>query len=65
MERRPVVVRTLDIGGDKEAPGLRLPTEAEPLSGRARNPALPESTRAVSTFICARSCARRMAAIFI
>lgn len=33
MGRRPVVVRTLDIGGDKEAPGLHLPPEQNPFLG--------------------------------
>ena len=30
---RPVTIRTLDIGGDKEAPYLRLPAEANPALG--------------------------------
>ncbi|CAH0121738.1 MULTISPECIES: phosphoenolpyruvate--protein phosphotransferase [unclassified Paenibacillus] len=33
MEGRPVVVRTLDIGGDKELPYLALPKEANPFLG--------------------------------
>ena len=33
MEQRPVVVRTLDIGGDKAAPGMGLPREANPFLG--------------------------------
>ena len=30
MEGKPVVVRTLDIGGDKELPYLHLPKEMNP-----------------------------------
>jgi phosphoenolpyruvate-protein phosphotransferase len=30
---RPVVIRTLDIGGDKAVPALRLPVEANPFLG--------------------------------
>ncbi|MET0253124.1 MAG: phosphoenolpyruvate--protein phosphotransferase [Terrimicrobiaceae bacterium] len=33
MEQRPVIIRTLDIGGDKVAPGLGLPREANPFLG--------------------------------
>ena len=33
MEGKPVVVRTLDIGGDKELPYLNLPTEMNPFLG--------------------------------
>lgn len=33
MAGRPVVVRTLDIGGDKPAPYLQLPAEANPFLG--------------------------------
>lgn len=33
MEGKPVVVRTLDIGGDKELPYLDLPTEMNPFLG--------------------------------
>jgi phosphoenolpyruvate-protein phosphotransferase len=33
MGTRPVVVRTLDIGGDKPAPYLRMPTENNPFLG--------------------------------
>ncbi|MEP6672291.1 MAG: phosphoenolpyruvate--protein phosphotransferase, partial [Chthoniobacter sp.] len=33
MGTRPVVIRTLDIGGDKEAPYLGLPREANPFLG--------------------------------
>ena len=33
MDRRPVTIRTLDIGGDKNAPGLSLPKEANPFLG--------------------------------
>ncbi|MDW8317929.1 MAG: phosphoenolpyruvate--protein phosphotransferase [Anaerolineae bacterium] len=33
MAGRPVVIRTLDIGGDKPAPYLQLPTEANPFLG--------------------------------
>ena len=33
MEGRPTVVRTLDIGGDKELPYLDLPVEANPFLG--------------------------------
>ncbi|WP_043933509.1 phosphoenolpyruvate--protein phosphotransferase [Bacillus sp. EB01] len=33
MEGRPVVVRTLDIGGDKELPYLQLPKEMNPFLG--------------------------------
>jgi phosphocarrier protein FPr len=33
MGKRPVVIRTLDIGGDKPAPYLQLPAEANPFLG--------------------------------
>lgn len=33
MEGKPVVVRTLDIGGDKELPYLNLPKEMNPFLG--------------------------------
>jgi phosphoenolpyruvate-protein kinase (PTS system EI component) len=33
MKQRPVIIRTLDIGGDKVAPGLGLPREANPFLG--------------------------------
>jgi phosphoenolpyruvate-protein phosphotransferase (PTS system enzyme I) len=33
MGERPVVIRTLDIGGDKELPYLNLPKEANPFLG--------------------------------
>lgn len=33
MEGKPVVVRTLDIGGDKELPYLDLPKEMNPFLG--------------------------------
>jgi multiphosphoryl transfer protein len=33
MGQRPVVIRTLDIGGDKPVPALNLPTEANPFLG--------------------------------
>ncbi|MFB5662918.1 phosphoenolpyruvate--protein phosphotransferase [Alteribacillus sp. HJP-4] len=33
MEGRPVVIRTLDIGGDKELPYLNLPKELNPFLG--------------------------------
>jgi phosphoenolpyruvate-protein phosphotransferase/dihydroxyacetone kinase phosphotransfer subunit len=33
MGERPVVIRTLDIGGDKEAPYLKMPKEANPFLG--------------------------------
>ncbi|MFC7365864.1 MULTISPECIES: phosphoenolpyruvate--protein phosphotransferase [Bhargavaea] len=33
MEGRPTIVRTLDIGGDKELPYLNLPEEANPFLG--------------------------------
>jgi phosphoenolpyruvate-protein phosphotransferase len=33
MDGRPVVIRTLDIGGDKPAPYLQLPAEANPFLG--------------------------------
>src|SRR5690606_14145593 len=33
MEGKPVVVRTLDIGGDKQLPYLNLPTEMNPFLG--------------------------------
>src|SRR2546425_5385385 len=31
--RRPLIVRTFDIGGDKPVPGLDMPTEANPFLG--------------------------------
>jgi phosphotransferase system enzyme I (PtsI) len=31
MNGKPVVVRTLDIGGDKELPYLQLPKELNPI----------------------------------
>ena len=33
MDGKPVVVRTLDIGGDKELPYLNLPKEMNPFLG--------------------------------
>ena len=33
MKGKPVVVRTLDIGGDKELPYLDLPKEMNPFLG--------------------------------
>jgi phosphoenolpyruvate-protein phosphotransferase len=33
MGQRPIIVRTLDIGGDKEVPYLNLPKEANPFLG--------------------------------
>jgi len=33
MEGKPVIIRTLDIGGDKEAPALGLPPESNPFLG--------------------------------
>jgi len=33
MGQRPVVIRTLDIGGDKPAPYLKMPPEANPFLG--------------------------------
>ncbi|WP_139488662.1 phosphoenolpyruvate--protein phosphotransferase [Brevibacillus dissolubilis] len=33
MKGRPVIIRTLDIGGDKELPYLQLPHEANPFLG--------------------------------
>ena len=33
MEGKPVVVRTMDIGGDKELPYLQLPHEMNPFLG--------------------------------
>lgn len=45
MENKPVVVRTLDIGGDKELPYLRLPHEMNPFLGyRAIRLCLDEQT---------------------
>ena len=33
MDLRPVIIRTLDVGGDKNAPSLGLPREANPFLG--------------------------------
>jgi phosphoenolpyruvate-protein phosphotransferase/dihydroxyacetone kinase phosphotransfer subunit len=33
MDLRPVIIRALDVGGDKNAPGLGLPREANPFLG--------------------------------
>ncbi|NBD23230.1 phosphoenolpyruvate--protein phosphotransferase [Paenibacillus glycinis] len=33
MEGKPVVIRTLDIGGDKELPYMKLPAESNPFLG--------------------------------
>ncbi|GMQ58940.1 phosphoenolpyruvate--protein phosphotransferase [Vallitalea sediminicola] len=33
MKNKPVVIRTIDIGGDKEVPYLNLPTEMNPFLG--------------------------------
>ena len=33
MEGKPVVIRTLDIGGDKNLPSLNLETEMNPFLG--------------------------------
>ena len=37
MAGKPVVVRTLDIGGDKELPYLNLPKEMNPFLGLPRD----------------------------
>jgi phosphocarrier protein FPr len=33
MQGRPIIVRTLDVGGDKEVPYIQLPAEANPFLG--------------------------------
>ena len=33
MDQRPVIIRTLDLGGDKDAPSLNLPAEINPSLG--------------------------------
>ena len=33
FENRPVILRTLDIGGDKDIPTINMPEEANPFLG--------------------------------
>ena len=41
MDQRPVIIRTLDVGGDKVAPSLGLPQGSKSLPRRACHSALP------------------------
>ena len=45
MKDKRVVVRTLDIGGDKELPYLNLPKEMNPFLGYQCNSFVLRSTR--------------------
>ena len=38
----PIIIRTLDIGGDKEVPYLNLPAEDNSFLGDARHPPVPD-----------------------
>ena len=40
MDGRPMIVRTLDVGGDKALPYLKMDAEENPFLGGARDPAL-------------------------
>ena len=42
---RPLVIRTLDAGGDKPLPYLHMPVEANPFLGRRAYPDVPGPTR--------------------
>ena len=43
----PLIVRTLDIGGDKNAPYLDVPIEDNSFLGIRGHPAVPRAARAV------------------
>ena len=43
----PLIVRTLDIGGDKDVPYLELAARGQPVPRRARHPPLPRAARAL------------------
>ena len=45
LKPQPVVIRTLDLGGDKFLSHLQLPPEMNPFLGLARDPFLPRSNR--------------------
>ena len=47
MEGKPVVIRTLDIGGDKNLPALNLEPEINPFLGLPGDPPLPEEQSVV------------------
>ena len=54
---RPLVIRTLDIGGDKPIPYLPLPAGGESGARPARRAHQPVAARSAATCSCARSCA--------
>jgi len=59
-----VVVRTLDVGGDKQVPYLDLPDESNPFLGRRGSGSLDEHRDLFETATCSRRssgrcCARR------
>jgi phosphotransferase system enzyme I (PtsI) len=62
MNGKPVVVRTMDIGGDKELPYFDLPKEMNPFLGyRALRISLseggddvPHTIACFASFICSR-----------
>ncbi|MEI2802365.1 MAG: putative PEP-binding protein [Trichococcus flocculiformis] len=57
MEGKPVVVRTMDIGGDKELPYLELPKEMNPFLGyRAIRISALAGTRDVPYTIACLAC---------
>ena len=41
MNGKPVIIRTLDIGGDKEIPYMGLEKDENPFPGLPGNPFLP------------------------
>ena len=56
--QKPVVFRTLDVGGDKVLPYLRQPRGGEPGARLARHPSRARPARACCAPRCARCCGR-------
>ena len=59
---RPVIIRTLDVGGDKPLPYLQLPREDNPFLGYRAVRIYPRVRGALSRAGRARSSARRRSA---
>ena len=57
LNPQPVVIRTLDLGGDKFLSHLQLPHGDEPVSRLARDPFLPAGEATFSGRSCAPFCA--------
>ena len=53
----PVVVRTLDIGGDKPVAGIAFPARGQPFPRLARRPDVPRPSPTSSSPSSARCCA--------